>query len=256
MTSPNNVALLECRGIRKTFDGVLALRNVTLRFPNAGAVLITGPNGAGKSTLLDVLSGVVRPDCGTCSVNGKDLTGASLNLFAENGISRTFQDARIIGSLSAVQNVVLACTKADQERLWVSLLGLGRSRKGRLESNEALKVLQMLGLADRAECPAREMSYGQQRLLALACCVSRPSSVLLLDEPVSGVGLEFVDRVLGLVARCRQRQLVVIVEHNLAVVRRFVDVVVVMDAGAIMCQGPPDVVLERDDVREICFGAN
>jgi ABC-type branched-subunit amino acid transport system ATPase component len=246
---------LRCEGLSKSFDGVRALTNVTLEFPASGSVAIIGPNGAGKTTLLNILTGILRPDCGGAWLGDHSLLGKQAHEIARLGVARTFQELRFVGHLSVLENVMLARPNQSGERLLYALLRVGTAREEETNKTEALKQLQFVGLADAATELAGELSYGQQKLLTLACCVATNANILLLDEPVAGVHPEMIGRILGVLRRLRDSGTqILFIEHDIASVRQFADVVVVMDQGRVIAHGKPSEVLEKREIMEAYVG--
>jgi ABC-type branched-subunit amino acid transport system ATPase component len=157
--------------------------------------------------------------------------------------------------MSVLDNVMLARPSQRGEQLFYAVFKFGvaaeevRNRKG------AMRWLEFVGLADKAKEPAGELSYGQQKLLTIACCLATEARILLLDEPVAGVDPEMVSRILDLLSRLRgQGKLVVFIEHDIAAVRKIADHVIVMDAGRIIAQGQPSKVLEQPEIMEAYLG--
>jgi ABC-type branched-subunit amino acid transport system ATPase component len=246
---------LRCEGLSKSFDGVRALAGVTLAFPASGIVAIIGPNGAGKTTLVNVLTGFLRADGGRYFLGERDLTRLPPHKIARLGIGRTFQDLRLINLVSVLENVMLARPNQKGERLLPALFRSGVATEEALNREEALRWLKFVGLADAVDELAGELSYGQQKLLTLACCLATEARILLLDEPVAGVHPEMVEKILGLLRELRQTgKLVVFIEHDIAAVREVADAVIVMDQGKVIAQGKPTEVLERAEIIEAYVG--
>jgi len=246
---------VRCEGITKTFDGVQALGGVSLDLPSSGIIAIIGPNGAGKTTLLNIVTGFLRPDAGRCFLGEREITRLSPHRIARLGIARTFQDLRLILQVSVLDNVMLARPNQRGERLLWSLLRFGVAAEEARNREEAMRLLRFVGLEEKAAELAGELSYGQQKLLTLACCLAMGARILLLDEPVAGVHPEMVAQILDLLRRLRDEgKLVVFIEHDISAVRQAADLVIVMDEGKIIAQGPPDVVLERPEIMEAYLG--
>ncbi len=247
MRSPE---MLRCESIKKAFGGVVALADVSIGFPETGVVAIIGPNGAGKTTLLNILTGFLAPDSGRWHLGAQELTGLPPHRIARLGITRTFQELRLVREVSALENVMLARPRQKGEGLVAALTGWGWRAEEAVNRAEALRLLQFVGL-EHADQDAGSLSYGQQKLLSLAMCLAADARVLLLDEPVAGVHPELVGRILSLLKRIAgDGRLVVFIEHNIAAVRQVADEVIVLDDGAVVAQGRPDVVLSRDDILE------
>jgi neutral amino acid transport system ATP-binding protein len=246
---------LGCEGLSKSFDGTQALQDVRLEFPATGIVAIIGPNGAGKTTLLNVLTGFLRADAGRFFLGERQLTGLAPHRIARLGIARTFQDLRLISQVAVLENVLLARPNQKGERLLPALLRFGVAQEEAKNRDQAMRWLRFVGLEQKANEAAGELSYGQQKLLTLACCLASEGRILLLDEPVAGVHPDMVSQILDLLRRLRdQGRLVVFIEHDIAAVRQVADLVIVMDEGRIIAQGRPNDVLERPEIMEAYVG--
>lgn len=244
------MARLRCEALVKSFDGVKALADVHIEFPSTGVVAIIGPNGAGKTTLLNVLTGFASPASGRCFFGAADLTGLAPYRISRLGIARTFQDVRLVMQVSVLENVLLARPNQRGERLLGALLRLGVSEE---EENraEAIRLLRLTGLEAKLAEKAGDLSYGQQKLLSLACCLATEARVLLLDEPVAGVHPLLVAQIVELLGELRRTgKLVVFIEHDLGVVRQLADTVIVMDRGRVIAHGAPREVLERPEIMD------
>ena len=231
------------------------MADVSLELPSSGIVAIIGPNGAGKTTLINIVTGFLRPEAGRAFLGEQDLTRLPPHQVARLGIARTFQDLRLISLVPAVENVLLARAKQKGEELWRALLRVGVATEEAGNREEALRWLRFVGLEESANEAAGELSYGQQKLLALACCLATGARILLLDEPVAGVHPEMVAKILGLLRELKTMgKLVVFIEHDIASVRQVADLVVVMDDGKVIAQGVPSEVLERPEILEAYVG--
>jgi ABC-type branched-subunit amino acid transport system ATPase component len=242
---------LRCAGLQKNFDGTHALVNVTLEFPPVGITAIIGPNGAGKTTLINVLTGFVRPDEGCCFLGAHEITHESPYRIARLGLARTFQDLRLIQQISVLDNVLLARPNQRAEKLFYALLRFGVAAEEARNREEALRLLKFIGLEARAEELAGGLSYGEQKLLTLACCLASEARILVLDEPVAGVHPDIALRILELLRRLPDKGIMIIfIEHDISAVRQIADLVIVMDEGKVIAQGPPLAVLERPEIME------
>jgi ABC-type branched-subunit amino acid transport system ATPase component len=240
--------VLSCRNLWKSFGGVHALAGLSLEFPASGIVAIVGPNGAGKTTLFNVITGNWRADAGRCRLGSRDITNLAPHRIARLGIARTFQELRLIFALPAVANVLLAMENPRGESLLGGLWGAGRVRE---EANrgEATGLLRSVGLGAATSTPAGALSYGQQKLLSLACCLGQKGGILLLDEPMAGVHPQMIAQITEAIrAIGRSGRLVVFIEHNLGSVLDVADHVVVLDQGRMLAEGKPDVVLARPEI--------
>lgn len=242
---------LACEKLSKSFGGVIALDDVTIGFPTHGIAAIVGPNGAGKTTLLNVMTGFLRADSGSVKLESRDISRMEAHRVSRLGIARTFQELRLIRHVSLLENTMLAGPNQSGEHLHRAVIGFGTSGQERLNHERGLHALETVGLADRADDLAGALSYGQQKLLTLAVCLATQASILLLDEPVTGVHPEMVRSIVQLMKELRSLgKLVIFIEHDIATVRSVADVVIVMDHARVIAQGPPEVILERPEVME------
>lgn len=242
---------LRCEHLSKSFDGTCALSDLTLEFPASGIVAIIGPNGAGKTTLLNVLTGFLRPEGGQFFLGERELNRLPAHKIARLGIARTFQDLRLVSQVSALENVLLARPNQKGERLLPALFRNGVAAEEKQNREAAMHWLEFVGLANDAKQSAGELSYGQQKLLTLACCLATDAKILLLDEPVAGVHPDMVSKILNLLVQLRDagRQ-IIFIEHDIASVRQVADLVIVMDQGRVIAQGKPAEVLEKSEIIE------
>lgn len=246
---------MRCVDLRKSFDGIHALDGLTLAFQRAGIVAIIGPNGAGKTTFLNVVTGFLRPDAGNVFLDKTELTGLSPHRIVRAGIARTFQDLRLICLISVLDNVMLARQSQKGERLWRALTRIGVRADEQANRNRAIDLLGFVGLADRAGDAAGALSYGQQKLLALACCLATDARILLLDEPVAGVHPQMAEKILCLLQTLRRDgRLIVFIEHDISSVRQIAERVIVMDHGRVIADGLPQDILERPEILEAYVG--
>lgn len=248
--------LVRIEGLSKSFGGIRAASDLNFALKRHQITALIGPNGAGKSTVFNLLTGQIRPDAGRVFLGEEDITGRSPDAIARKGMVRSFQHVRLIGRLSALQNVMLAIPGQEGERfgrLWVP----GRRvRTGELAAREeASKWLNFVGLGDLAEVAASQLSFGDQKLLSLARTLATGADVLLLDEPASGIEGAWVDRMLELIQRaCDEGRTVCIVEHNLDLVRRIADHVIFLELGEITAEGSYDELISNPRLVEAYFG--
>jgi ABC-type branched-subunit amino acid transport system ATPase component len=246
---------LRCEGLSRSFDGVHALNGVRLAFPTSGIVAIIGPHGAGKTTLLNVITGFLRADAGDVFLGERRISSLAPHRIARLGIARTFQDLRLIQQVPVLENVILARPNQSGERLLPALFRFGVAKEEKENLDAALGHLEFVGLKEKREELAGEISYGQQKLLTLACCLATNARILFLDEPVAGVHPDMISRILGLLVKLREQgRLVVFIEHDLAAVCEVADAVIVMDEGRIIAQGEPAEVLDRPEIIEAYVG--
>lgn len=246
---------LRCENLTKSFDGAAVLDGFTLMLPPNGICAVIGPNGAGKTTLLNLVTGFLRPDDGKAFLGKVELTHLPPHRIVRAGIARTFQDLRLIGLISVLDNVLLARQDQKGERLWRALTRMGVRSEEEANRQSAMEFLEFVGLANEAARPAGNLSYGQQKLLTLACCLATEPHILFLDEPVAGVHPDMAQKILGLLQGLRSDgKSVVFIEHDIPAVRQIAERVVVVDHGKIIADGEPAEVLERSEILEAYVG--
>ena len=247
MSSP----LFTIDGLRKSFDGVEALAGVSCGVDEGEIVGLIGPNGAGKTTLFNVATGFLQPDGGRVLFRSGNLCGLPAYLIARRGVARTFQDLRLIRQLSVLENVLLAFPNQPGERL-KNVFFRRKYCAAREDAirDQAVDLLNRVGLAKKARHVADTLSYGQQKLLSLVCCMATGAELLLLDEPVAGVAPAMIEEIMTQIRSLPgEGKSVILIEHNLDVVMQLCDRVVFMDAGQKVSEGTPLEV--RNDPRVI-----
>ena len=247
---------LRIDGISKRFDGVQALKDVSFVAPAGKITGLVGQNGAGKTTLINVITRQLVPDAGEVHVGGRRITDLAPHQVADAGLARTFQQLRLFANLTCLQNVLLGMPKGRGESLLACLfVPSAVSRQEVADRDEARRILDAYGLGERAEDGAAQLSYGLQKLLSLARLAAARASVVLIDEPTSGLSGEGVERVVAAVASFRtENRTVLLVEHDMDVLFALSDHVVVMDQGQVLCQGAPAEIRSDARVREIYLG--
>jgi ABC-type branched-subunit amino acid transport system ATPase component len=243
--------VLEIKRLSKSFDGLRALDDFSCSIRFGEILGLIGPNGAGKTTFFNVLSGFLVPDFGVITFKGKDITGMSSHRIANIGISRTFQSLRFIRQISVLDNVLLSFKQQPGEKLRNIFFNWGYSQKQERENQEiALALLTEVGLANKVNELAENLSYGQQKLLSLVCCLAAKSELILLDEPVAGIAPEMTERILKTIRELPVKgTTVIMIEHNLDAITQVCNRVIFMDAGNKVSEGTPETV--KNDPRVI-----
>jgi ABC-type branched-subunit amino acid transport system ATPase component len=244
-------AILDISNVSKTFDGVKAVDRLSLTLEEQQIASLIGPNGAGKTTLFNLLCGFLPVDGGSVVFRKRSLGGIAPYGIARLGIGRTFQDLRLIRKVSVLDNVMLGFRNQAGEGVLHALAGWKTKREEQRNLDKARGLLEFVGLADKAAGLAEALSYGQQKLLTLACCLAMDAQLLLLDEPVAGIEPETSRRILDLLQELRsQGKTIFLIEHNLEAVRAVSDFVVVMDEGRKIAEGTPEAVMQDPAVLE------
>jgi ABC-type branched-subunit amino acid transport system ATPase component len=242
------------------FGGVVALDNVRLSVPRGSTVGLVGPNGAGKTTLFGVLSGLLRPKSGTVTMDGADVTRRSPQARARLGLSRTFQRMELFTELTVREHLVIAQRVREGRQ---SVLGFARDvsgfgeRPGKGEDEVVDSILDLLGLTPVADRPAVSVPLGTGRLIEVARALAAEPSVMLLDEPSSGLDVHETEQLGEALRRVRGERgtAFVLVEHNVEFVLDLSDRVTVLDFGKVLVEGTPDEIRRSPEVQAAYFGA-
>jgi branched-chain amino acid transport system ATP-binding protein len=247
---------LEVKKVSKHFGGLRALDDCSFSIAPNRATCLVGPNGAGKTTLFDVITGFLRPDGGQVIFKGTPVTGRGRREIVKLGIARTFQNLRVFDELSVLDNVIVCLADETANSPAVSILRpFFTDRVLRAKSEEAMRLLKIVGLAEKAHDLAGHISFGQQKLLCIARVLATDSELLLLDEPTSGLSARALDTMVELIDRLRNLgKTLLVVEHNTQIVRRISDDVVFMHQGRVLASGDPDTVLADKALIDIYFG--
>jgi branched-chain amino acid transport system ATP-binding protein len=233
---------LRASSISRSYEGVKALRGVTLELRRGEVVGLIGPNGAGKSTLVNVLSGFDRPDMGTVAIGEKDVTRWSPHRRGRHGLARTFQHSHSFGSLSVRENVEVAA------------LGVGAGP--RKAAQRAGALLTALGLADYADAPAASLAHGDERRLGVARALATEPRFVLLDEPAAGLPEAEVPDFAAVVRTVRDEHGagVLLIDHNMALIMEICDRIHVLDQGTTLAEGAPAEIRANLDVAAAYLG--
>jgi ABC-type branched-subunit amino acid transport system ATPase component len=236
--------LLSVEAVARAFGGVRAVDGATFGVGEGEVHGLIGPNGAGKTTLLNLVSGLMQPTGGAIRLGGERIDGKAPHQVAARGITRTFQNIRLFGGLSAAENVIVGEHLARPPMLWQRLLLLQRARAEEDEARtRALALLERVGLRDRAFHKAAALSYGEQRRVEIARALASSPRLLLLDEPTAGMNPVEVSSVEALIRNLvKAGQSVLLVEHNVRLVMEVSDRVTVLNFGKVIADGPPDTV--------------
>jgi branched-chain amino acid transport system ATP-binding protein len=239
------VPILEGRGLRKAFGGLLALRDVDVAIDEHQVVGLLGPNGSGKSTLFDLLGGLSRPTAGEVWFRGDRITGEPPWVVGRRGIGRTFQIPRPFPGLTVLDSVLVG----------VTFRGRHRHRRSRERRREAERLLALVGLADKTGTRPSQLSLGETKRLELAVALSSRPTLLLLDELGSGLSPRGREEVLQFYGRLREWGITIFaIEHSFTALARVADRILVLDQGQIVADDRPDAVLASPRVAEAYLG--
>lgn len=253
----NQGPILEIQGLSKSFGGLRAVADASLKlFPRDITGLI-GPNGCGKTTLFNMANGFMEPDQGAVYVRGKAVTGLAPYKLVTKGLARSWQDVRVFKEMTVLDNVMVARPNQIGENLFLLFLRPGRvAREERENDRAALEYLQLVGLLDKAGQLAGTLSTAEQKLVAIARLLATECPILFLDEPTSALDIDSVGRLIHLIQEIavRKGKTILLVEHNLDVVRGLVKRAYFMSEGKILAEGDPEKLMADPKLAEVYFG--
>lgn len=242
--------LLKARGLTKTFGAIRATDGLSLDVWTGEVLAVIGPNGAGKTTAVGQLSGELKSDAGTILFEGRDISGLPMHKRAHLGVARSFQITSIFLRFTAEDNVAMALQAQDGHsfRFWKA------ARNDQKLRNPAREMLEEVGLADRADVAAASLSHGEQRQLELAMALATRPSMLLLDEPMAGMGLEDSSRMVDFLLNLKGRVTILLVEHDMDAVFALADRITVLVYGKVVATGTPEKIRRDPTVQKAYLG--
>ena len=248
--APSRTPLLYAQGLHKSFGGVRAVSDISFEVSRGSVFAIIGPNGAGKSTLLNLISGVYQAESGSLALDGHNLAGVRAHRRVRLGIARTFQKIRLFKQLSVIDNVIAGFHIHHDISAWQYVFhGGGFERNQKRCRDEALRLLDLVGMSARSQTLAGALSYGEQRMLEVARALATKPRLLLLDEPAAGLNAAEVDALLDRIRIVGHDGVtVIVVEHNMNLVMNIADRIMVMHYGRHLFQGTPAEVQKNPAV--------
>ncbi|WP_026284986.1 ABC transporter ATP-binding protein [Thiomonas sp. FB-6] len=241
---------LEVRGLCKAFGGLQVTRGVDLHVAQGERHLLIGPNGAGKTTLFNLIAGDLRGDAGSIVVHGQDLTRMPAAARAQRGVARTYQIITLFPHDTLLHNVKLALLGRSRKR-WLPWGDF--AREAALQAR-ALEALTAVGLADKAELPLRQTSYGDKRRLEIAMALAQRPRLLLLDEPLAGLSAQEREGIGTMLAGIGRAVTIVLIEHDMRAALALADRVTLLNQGQIVLSGDRDEVVQDPRTRQIYLG--
>lgn len=248
-TATSGSVVLELEAIHKQFGGLTAVDAVSLQLSRGEVRGIIGPNGAGKTTLFNLITGHTRITSGTIRFAGDNVTGMKPEQISSLGIARTFQLTSIFPNLSALENVWISVNSRhgglNPFRRWARIRDIEK---------EAQEVLASVGLGERGEVRANQLSYGQQRMLDIAMALAMRPRVLLLDEPTAGLGVRETGNMVRLVRSLIGEVTILLIEHDMDVITEIAEKITVLYNGAILAEGSPEAIAKDETVQNVYLG--
>jgi branched-chain amino acid transport system ATP-binding protein len=232
------VPVFRVTGLQKRFDGVLAVDDVSLDLAEGELHAVIGPNGAGKTTLIHLLSGALAPSAGTIVLDGRDITGLAMHRRVRLGLARSYQITSLFPNFTVRENLALARQGA----------GVPDDLAGTCDELDAI------GLDACADRLAGELAHGERRQLELGLALATGARILLLDEPMAGLGPEESTRILGLLETLKRRRTILLVEHDMEAVFRLADRITTLVYGRVIATGAPDEIRRHPEVRRAYLG--
>lgn len=250
------MSILSVRGLSRRFGGLKAVDDVSFDVLRGQIKAVIGPNGAGKTTLFNLISGYIEPDSGTTIFDGAEIQNCRPHEIAYKGIARTFQHIRLFHGMSALENVMLGMHRLGSSGFISGMLGLPMVRReDRIARERSMEALDFLGIAGLAGSDATSLSFGQQRAVEMARALALEPTVLLLDEPAAGLNMHETAELAELIVKIKEKGItVLIVEHDMSLVMKISDSVLVLSYGSKIAEDAPLAIQKNDEVVRIYLG--
>ena len=250
------MALLETRDLMKHFGGIMAVSDISLSIGKGEILGMIGPNGSGKSTFVNLLTGIYKPDKGQTIFRDQDITALPVHRITEIGIARTFQNLRVFQNISVMTNILIGRHSQIRNSLWdVYLRPITAWKREKAAREKALEFLELANLSDRKDELAKNLPYGEQRLLEICRALASEPALLLLDEPCAGMNPVEMDTLAEFIRRIKASGTTVfIIEHNMRFIMSVAERIVVLNMGKKFREGTPAEIQADSGVQSIYLG--
>jgi len=241
--------MIEIKNLNKRFDGVRAVDNLSIKITKGVIAGIVGPNGSGKTTLINLLTGSIPSDSGAITINGgKSIKKIKPHKIYCLGITRTFQEIRLFNQMTALDNILVALTKRNPFSALIE-------KNQNAQFDKARDILKLAGLWEKRDELAVNLSYGQRKLMEIARALAAEAEIFLFDEPFAGLFPGVVNTVVSILKKLKEdNKTIVMVEHNMEIIRELCDWVIVMESGRALAQGRPEEVFQNIKVIDAYLG--
>jgi branched-chain amino acid transport system ATP-binding protein/neutral amino acid transport system ATP-binding protein len=244
--------MLTCLHLKKYFGGIKAVDDCSFEVKEKTITALIGPNGAGKSTVFNLISGILKPDSGEIIFDNQNITNFSVEKISNLGISRLFQQTRLFNNLTVKENLLLAL---DNEDAKLYSLFLSREKISKEKENKIREMLKLVDMENFENTLARDLSYGQKRLLELSRTILNPHKFLMLDEPVTGVTPKLRKKIAEILIKLKnQEETILLIEHDMNFTLKISDDIIVMEKGKVIARGKPEEIKENPKVLKSYLG--